>query len=84
MRFEMATNNYEHLVSEKQMQAITHFNRIMKKECPGCVITSFQSVPEGGVEVLIQCPDTKYLDHICELSIEVSDRYDMVIVPTPV
>lgn len=80
----MATIDYNYLVSEKQMEAIAHFNRIMKKECPSCTITGFQSISEQGVEVLFQCPDTKYLDHICELSIEIGDRYYIVIVPTPV
>jgi len=66
------------------MEAIAYFNCIMKKECPGCIITNFQSIPEGGVEVLIQIPDTKYLDHLCELSVEIGARYETVIVPTPV
>lgn len=80
----MAKNDYNYLVSENQMKAVAHFSRVMKKECPGCIITGFQSVYERGVEVLIQCLDTKYLDHICELSIEVGDLYNTVIVPTPV
>jgi hypothetical protein len=80
----MATIDYNYLVSEKQMEAIAHFNRIVKKECSGCIITGFQSISEQGVEVLLQCPNTKYLDYICELSIEIGDRYGMVIVPTPV
>jgi len=80
----MATIDYNYLVSENQMRAIAHFNRVMKKECPGCTITSLQSVDERGVEVLIQCSDIEYLDRICELSIEIGDRYDMVIVPTTV
>ncbi|MBM3239390.1 hypothetical protein FJZ31_24115 [Candidatus Poribacteria bacterium] len=80
----MAKIDYNYLVSEEQVEAIIHFNHTVKKECPGCIITGFQSISEQSVEVLIQCPDTKYLDKICELSIEIGDQYDMVIVPTTV
>jgi len=80
----MATIDYNYLVSENQMRAIAHFNRVIKKECPGCIVTNLQGIDERGGEVLIQCSDTEYLDRICELSIEIGDRYDMVIVPTPI
>ena len=80
----MAALDYNYLLSENQMKAVTHFNRVLKKECPGCIVTNLQSVNEQGVEVLVQCSNTKYLDDICELSIEIGDLYDMVIVPTPI
>ena len=72
------------MISENQLKAIYDFSSWLEKECPGCYVTHFQSVEKEGVEVLVQYPDTQYLDRMGELSIEVGDQYEIVIIPTPI
>jgi len=72
------------MISDNQLKAVYDFSSRLEKECPGCYVTNFQSVEKEGVEVLVQCPDTVHLDRICELSIEVGDQYEIVIIPTPI
>ena len=72
------------MISDHQLKAVYDFSSRLEKECPGCQVTNFQNVEKEGIEVLIQCPDQTYLDRICELSIEVGDQYEIVIIPTPI
>ena len=72
------------MISENQLKAVYDFSSRLEKECPGCQVTNFQNVEKQGVEVLIQGAEVQYLNRICELSIEVGDQYELVIIPTPI